>query len=530
MTYKPLKTSFKFNPTQALTTMSPAGINKRTAPQFLDPKFAISIVNYEIEDDGRLIKRKGLNKLLEVAGNAPITLLKQWTDDVWIFGYGTTIARYTLSTDTVTSIKTNFSVNSGFDGTRYGEYFFVCNKVEKIWRIDFATFTPVEVANSPICGGVAAIGPRLFAFNLSTDATAVKYSEIDSGSNPPFTTWNVGTLATDGGLVSYRNASTARSVVPLGDSQVVFSDKGFFAFAITTIDVGGDLTKTDQIVGYTEDFGGARGAISTDKGIFYANDAGLYNLVSIGQPNIPFSKQFAPVVELLGDNFFDDVDPSNGDIVYSQKKRTVYYTCAKNSDTNNFVIGYNTDFKGLYTFSGLNISRWMEVDGEIYGGSDVKTAIYRCFDAFTDDGLTIGTEYYQELRLGDLYTRQMLKGLYVQGYLSPSSEVYIRFDIYDSDGIPVTDKLRFLWTSQYNLNGIDAYNSATYSSSVYGGDVDLANLIESFDGCRPFIRNFQRVRIHITSADNTTHALTWVTLEARVKVQIRRRKLERLTS
>ncbi|MBP7118455.1 hypothetical protein KBA63_00045 [Candidatus Woesebacteria bacterium] len=527
--YKPLQTSFRFNPTKATTTMSPAGINKRTAPQFLDSKYAINILNYEVEDDGRLVKRKGLNKIFEVAGNAPITLLKEFSSDTWIFGYGTTIARYTVSTNTVTTIKSNFSVNSGFDGCRYGEYFFVCNKVEKIWRIDLATFTPTEVAASPICGGLAAIGNRLFAYNLSTDSTAVQYSEVDDGSNPPFDDWTNTTVATAGGKVYYRNAGTVRSVVPLGDSVVAFSDKGFFSFSITNIDVAGVLTKYDAIVGYTEDFGGARGAVSTEKGVFYANERGLWQLVSVGQPNIPFSRQFAPVVELLGDNFFDDISADNGDIVFSQKKRTVYFTCARGSDTNNFVIGYNTDFKSLYTFNNWNISRFMVSGNDIYGASATKTAVYRCFDSFTDDGQIIGTEYVQELNLGNLETRQMLKGIYVQGFLSASSEIYVNFDIYNVNGEPVADKKRLLWTAQYDLNGMDGYNGARYSSSVYGGDQDYANLIESFDGYRPFIRNFQRVQIRITSMDNTAHALTWIILDARVKVAIRRRKMELLT-
>lgn len=527
--YRSIRPQMGGSMTRATTLMSPAGINQRTAPQFLDPRNAINIVNYEIEDTGALIKRKGWTKLFEVAGSAPITMFKQWTDDVWIFGYSTTVARYTVSTDTVTTIKANFSANNGFDGTRYGEYFFVCNGVDEIWRVDFATFTPTEVVNSPICNGLVAIGPRLFAFNLSTDATAVKYSEVDTGANPPFTTWNVGTLSTDGGLVSYRNAGTARAVVPLGEAQVVFSDKGFYAFGITSIDVGGSLTKNDQIISYTEDFGGARGAISTEKGVFYANEAGLWNLVSIGQPNVPFSRQYGLVSTLLGNDYFENADFSNCDLIYDQKKGSIYLTYAQDSATNNSVLVYNTDFKAFSRFSSWNVSRWITVNGEVYAASDSKTAVYKCFDGFTDDGQIIGTDYYQELKLGDLQTRQMLKGCYVQGFLSASSTVYVKFDIYDITGKPIADKLRFSWTSQYNLNGFDGYSSAMYSGSAYGGDTDYANLVESFDGCRPFIRNFQRVRVHITSNDTTAHVLTWVMLDARVKADIRRRKMTLLT-
>lgn len=452
--------------------------------------------------------------------DSPISLFKKYTDNIYIVGFGTTIAAYYKNERYFRILKNDFSVNSGFDGIRYGDYFFACNGVDKIWRI-YTDLSITQVANSPATTTVlAVIGPRLFAGYGDT----VQYSEVDAGGAPPFTNWNNGTLATDGGKVYYRNAGDVRAIVPLGEYNVVFSDKGFFAFYINTIDVGGNLTKKDDIISYTEDFGGTRGAITTKKGIFYANEAGLWNLVSVGKA--PFNKQETPIATLLGNAYFDNIDASNGEIVYDQKKNTIYFTCAKNSDTNNFVIGYNTEFGALFFFNNWNISRWLTVDNVIYGSSDVKTAIYKCFDGDTDDGQIIGTEYYQELKLGDLETRQMLKGCYVQGFLAQSSVVNVKFDIYDITGRPITNKLKYQWTAQYNLNGFDGYNSAHYSSSAYGGDEDFGNLIESFDGCRPFIRNFHRIRVRITSNDRMNHILTWIKLDSRIKAPIRRRKLQ----
>jgi len=109
--------------------------------------------------------------------------------------------------------------------------------------------------------------------------------------------------------------------------------------------------------------------------------------------------------------------------------------------------------------------------------------------------------------------------------LSSSSSILIKFDIFDIEGKPVTDKLKFTWTPQYSLSGFDGYSSAQYNASSYGGDLDSAQLIESFDGCRPFIRNFQRVRVHITSGDKLDHQINWLSLEVEEKAPIRRRKL-----
>jgi len=515
---------------RATTTMAPAGVNRKTAPQFLDPRSALSMINYEIEDEGKLFKRLGISEAFTVAGGVPVTMLRKWTDDVVIFGYGTTIARYLFSTDTVTTIKNDFSANTGFDGTKYGEYFFVCNGVEKIWRIDLATFTPTEVAASPICSVLKAIGNRLYAGNLSTDSTAVIYSEVDDGSNPPFDGWPVGTDLDEAGTVYYRNAATVRSICAIGPNVVVFSDDGFFSFNIGSLDSAGVLTKIDNIVKYQEDFGGARGAVETAQGIFYANEGGLWQLVADGQQDIPYSKQEILTSINLGRNFFDDVDFSNTDLVFSQRKNTVYVTAAKDSDVNNYVLVYNLNYKAFTTFSGWNISRWMNIGADIYGASAGATTMYKCFDGFNDNGNLIFTDYLQELKLGDLQTRQMLKGCYVQGLLSPSSEILVKFDIYDVQGLLINNKLRFSWTAE-NVGGqLESYNSASYSGSVYGGDADLSGMVESFDGCRPFIRNFQRVRLHMTSADQVPHVLTWVSLDSRIKTNIRRRKMTLLTS
>lgn len=510
-----------------VTTMSPKGIENLTAPQFLDVNYALNIQNYDIEGVAKLVKRKGLAKIIEVAGGKPPTLLKKWTSDLWVFGYNNTIATYTVSTNVISNIKTDFAVNSQFDGVRVGDYFFVCNGVGKVWSMDNTTYTLSELVNSPTGTAVlTAIGPRLYAGYGDT----VQYSEIDTATNPPFTTWSNGTLATDGGKVSYRNAGTVRSIVPLGPYIVVFSDNGFFAFEITTLDSAGTLSKTENIVNYTEDFGGARGAVITEKGILYANESGLWNMTAVGQANTPFSKQYGLISTLLGSKYFDDVDTSNSDIFYDQKESKVLFSCAKGSNTNNLVISCILGDKPVFSkITNWNISRFMENNGKIYGASASATKIYQLFEGYDDDGQTIGTDYYQELRLGDLETKQVLESLYVQGFLSPSSQIKIRFDIYDETGRLVTDKAKFLWETQYGISAQDSYNSATYSSSHYGGDLDYSGMVESFDGINFKLRNWQRIRIHITSSDKVPHVMTWIKVGSRILGKIRRRKLTKLS-
>ena len=524
--YQPLQVKgASGSPTSATTLMAPKGENLRDLPQLLTPDFAQKIVNYLITSDGRLEKRGGLTELFEVAGNIPITMLEKWTDDIYMFGYGTTVAAYTKSTDTVTIIKADFTANDGFFGARYGQYFFVSNGVDKIWRIDNA-LAETQIAASPATATyLRVIGNRLHA---AVDDSVI-YSEVDDGTDPPFNTWSNGILATDGGIVSYRNGQLVRSIHPFGPDIVVFADDGKWAFRIDTIDSAGTLSKVDVTTMYRIDFGASRAAESTTEGLFYVNEAGLWQLQQIGSQDLPQSDAEQNVSILLGADFFDDIDLSSADMVYDARRRLILVTGAKNSDTNNYVIAYNVDHQSFVEFGGWTIGRFINDDGVIYGASSTKTATYECFSGYDDDGLIIGTEFRQELRLGDLFTRQFSKGCYVQGSLSPSTEISVRFDIYDRTGKPITDKLKYLWTAQRSKLGEDGWGTAAWGTSAWGGDLDYGNLVESFDGCRPFIRNFQRVILHITNGDKLPHAINWVSLEASAKVKIRRRKMVQQT-
>ena len=522
MSYTPISVKgYKGSPVSATTLMGVKGENRRDLPQLLNPEFAQVIKNYLITADGRLEKRGGLLKIFEVAGTNPVTMLEKWTDNIYIFGYATTVAYYDKSTDTVTNIKTNFSANSGFFGARYGDFFLVSNGVDRIWRIT-SLFAISQIATSPATATyLRVIGNRVYC---AVD-DAVYYSEVDDGSDPPFNGWTVGTQATAAGIVSYRNGQTVRSIHPFGTDIVALADDGKWAFRIDQIDSGGTISKVDVTTMYRIDSGGSRAAESTTEGIFYVNESGLWQLGQVGSVDLPQSDQEANVSILLGADFFDDIDLTNADMVYDARRRLVLITCARNSSTNNYVIAYNVDHRSFVEFSGWTINRFMSDDGVIYGGSSTSTKVYEVFQGFDDDGQLIGTEFRQELKLGDLYTRQFLKGCYVQGYLSPSTVINVRFDIYDVTGKPINDKLKFLWTAQRSKLGEDGWGTAAWGTSGWGGDLDYSNLVESFDGCRPFIRNFQRVILHITNSDKLPHAISWVSLESQVKAKIRRRKM-----
>src|SRR5574343_315498 len=475
--------------TKSVSFMGKSGLNLKDLPELIDPAYAIKNENYFVMNNRGLSKRGGLIELVTVAGNKAVTMLEYWKG-YYIFGYETTVAAYNPTTDSVTNIKTNWATNAAFSGAPYGDYFFVGNTGNKIHYITESggVFSITEISAAPMSGVIRAIGLRLYA----GVGYEVYYSDIDAPTNPPFQTWTAGTDATDPGKVAFRNAGTINSICSLGDIIVAFGDTGKWAFRITTQNDGtGTIVKLDEVVIDRVDVGGASGAITTPKGLFYVNKAGLWQLISLGQPNIPFSEQERLTSVLLGTDYFENVSLTNCDIVYYPRFSTILVTCAKESVQNNHIIAYNPDIKAFSTFRNWNINRWMSYSGEIYGASSVKTAIYSCFKGSSDDGASIGTDYLQELKVGELWTRQMLYGAYIKGFLSQDSVVNVSFDIYNVRGEPENDKLSFEWTPQYSVLVTDGWGVAEWGKSPWGGDVDLSGMTECFAVMHQFIRNFQ---------------------------------------
>jgi len=523
--YRPLQTKSSFRTMSSVSLMPSRGENLLDLPQLLDTSWAQKIINYIPQRFG-LEKRKGLDKIWEVAGNYPVTLLVKFTSDVWIFGYNTTIAKYTISTDAVVTIKGDFGAGSIFDGDKYGDYFMVCNGIGKIWRMNNSTFTLTEIANSPTgTVGLTFIGPRCYAWYEQT----VQYSEVDTGTNPPFDTWSNATTATAGGKVVYRNAGDVRSVLQLAENTVVFSDNGFFSFTITTFDSAGTLTKTENIGNYVTDFGGATGAISTPTGIYYVNESGLWYMIVAGATDQPLSRQQQLVSTLLGSKYFEGANQINVDLVHDAKQKCIFVTLSKNSDTNNFVIGCKLDQKNaMFQVQGWNINRFAKDNQDIYGGSSVSVKVYKCFEGYDDDGLNIGTDYQQELKMQNLWSRNKLKGGYIQGFLNHDSEIYLSYNIYTIEGRPVKDKRKYLWTSQRREDKHSGYDASRFDRAAYDGGYDLSTMVENFSGNSARIANFQRLSVRITSGDKLPHIVNWLSVNIVGKSPIRRRDMTKI--
>jgi hypothetical protein len=569
-------------------------LDLRDLPQLLKPELAIKMVNYISDANGRLKKRRGIEELFDEGGTDPIAFIEKFTADLFIFGYGTTVAAYSIADDAVTDIKTNFTDSDALTGVRYGDYFFVSNGIEKIWRIsrtldydaqtgNYSTgniltggtsgataiiledsdsgvtgtltlgnisgtfqdgelltdggtgsadadgtlgYASTEVTDSSPATVLRVIGARLFANTITPGE--VKYSAVDDGTNPPFTDWTTSDLADDAGGVIDRFIGNINAIEPLGENVVVFGDNGKFAFFINTIDSAGSISKVEVIQMSRRDFGGAAGAINTDKGLFYMNEAGLWQLVSLGQPNVEFSDQEGLASKLLGPEYFDGATLTNADMVYDQNQNILLITYGDDSVTNNAVVCYNVETQAFSEFTGWTFNRWLNDNGQIYAGSAVTGTVYKCFVGYDDDGLSIGTEFEQEMELGSLEQLKDITKFYVQGFLTQGQPITISFNVYDRTGKFASNRMQYTWSSNVVGGSGVGYDAMCYDAGAYDGDIDSSALVESFDGAMTGIKRVLRLRVNFSASDTAQHEVNWFSVAAKQGPLARRRQLSKV--
>jgi len=493
------------------------GINLLTAPEFLTTEFCQSNDNYIIEQSGKLKKRGGTDLIFEVSGNNPITLLKEFTSDIWYFAYNTTLASYTISTDTVANIKTDFTTSDPFSGERYGDYFFICNGGDKIYSVTAGTAT--VLASSPKAKVISIINNTIFAGNIEGEPSKIQWSKKDDGTNPPFTVWAGASPAAagDAGEAQNRNAGELKAFAPLGSQVVALYDSGKVGFRLETIEI--DAVGLSQFT-HTDferiDFGSERGAIATPFGIFYVNESGLWQLVNGGNTSQPFSSVENNPSRIFGDDFIESIDFTKADIIYDNKRGNIMITCAKNGSFNNYVLWYNIENQLFGTFSGINISRFMKIGADIYYADAVSTQVYKLFVASDDAGVDIQTNFKQEIVVGDTDSIKELVETTIKGFFSQQGLINISFDIYDKYGILHTNfKSYTLNSAGLNANA-KGFNEFGFGDG-FGEGTNNTNLIETRASKRTRISKFTRIILNITSSDSYPHEFTYIKLDTRSK-------------
>lgn len=526
MTYVPIKAPASRN-MRRYTSITPVkGQNNRVFSALLSPQDALVVQNYIPDAEGKLIMRKGRTDLFSQDDVVGYDFYIRFTSDTFIFAKGTSVYARNEDTGVITTIKSDFSANDGFYGLRYGEYFFVVNGVDKMWRID-SSLAITEVAASPVMISIYVTGNRL-AGVLASDTTQLQYSEIDDGSNPPFDAWTTGVNADEGGTIGYRNAGKINDVLFLGNNYICLCDYGKWGFYIDQQDVGGTVTKIDQDVFSNQDLGGFKGIV-TEKGIYYVNEGSIMNLISVGQPNIPYSKQESNIAYQLGPSFFENADFSTADLAYDDTNEMLYIAYrTQGVGPNNKFLAYNTNTQAFAQFTNWPIkSFYTDFDGTLYGTSSVSSKVYTLFDGYTDGGLEISTMYYQEITgIGDYNTAKDLIKFMVQASLSPSSSITFSYDIWDYYNVFQPNVHSYCMTLQNEPLSADGYGEVSYGSGGYGGNPDETDsTIGAYDTYKPMIRNFQRIFLRLSSSSIVPHTINMFMADVKEKSYIRIRNI-----
>ena len=501
--------------TKQTMTMPIKGINLKDLQQLLDPSQASLIKNYTVEGIAQLVKRKGSKKIFEVAGGATITMFRKFTTDVYMFAYATTLATFTKSTNIVTTLKSDFAATIT-DGLKYGGFFLTCNSVngDKIYRTPLSTLIPAEITNAPKCETLYSFESRLLAGNTDTDTTEIHASVVDNGTDPPFDIWTVGLNASDPFKIRYRVAGDVKSISSLGQQVVILYEDGRAAFRITSLDLGGTLTLDTPISFQQIDFGGFRGAATTPKGTFFVNETGIWQWISVGQTNTPFSENIVETSLLLGVDFFDDISFLNADIVYDEKRNKVLVTARLDSSTNNIIFVYDLDTQAFTFFTGLNISRFLKDGSMIFGADDRKTVAYQLFEGHDDDGEDIYHEYIQEVQINDFDRLSNMNRFFMQSSVSESTNLGVHFDTFDRKGNETKSKVKLQFPTQGASTGSVGVGSAPISTSgltALGRGSGTTTLIaQTRDDV--VIPEIWRLVVHIKGNDKVPHTVNLFTV------------------
>lgn len=380
-----------------------------------------------------------------------------------------------------------------------------------------------EVSSAPKAKVLYTFGGRLFAGNTETDPTEVRYSAVDDGTNPPFTSWTAGTGASDPGKVKFRSAGAVRAIGSLGEQVVVLYDEGKAGFRIVIIDSGGSLVQDNPVDFERIDFGGARGATITPQGIFYANEAGVWQMVSGGSDE-PNSAKERLVSIPLGD--MDSYDFEDADIIYNEKLSSVLITCRENSSANNKVLVYNLNFDAWSEIMGWNLSRFLSDGVDVYAGNSGSVKIHKLFSGNSDDNEDISTELVQEIFSEDPTIQKTLLREYIKGYLSPSTKLELSFDVYDRKGKLTENKAKLYLQAEGDDVSIEGIGSGSWGITPFGGDTGgESGLIETLGGSEKVIRNFTRLRMKVREQSVLPHEINWIKVVVKEGKSIRSHNL-----
>lgn len=333
------------------------------------------------------------------------------------------------------------------------------------------------------------------------DSNTFQSSDVDDGTNPPFETWTIGVNAGNGFRIFNKKRGELRTISSIGQQIVVGYENGRIGFRISTLEIN---SVKEQEVTYDFDnkqAGMLENAIETKTGVFAANQSKLLQLISGGATNVPFSEQEKNISDVLGDDYFDDVNFDNLDIIEDTKRKLIWYTFGKDSDTNNLVLAYNTETESFVEFT-WNINRFTKINDVIYGASSIDGRLYELFSGSDDDGDPIPVDYRQELNFGKLKGLWDIEEFVIQAILGEGAEYCVSMDTWDRNANFTSGVVQMLMAGTTPLSTMKGWGSASWGTAGWG-----SGIAGTIQGSTPYhnrdigLKDFWRVSVRITSND-----------------------------
>lgn len=522
----PLALPNAVQPTGIKTFAQGDGINGRDFQQLLANSF-VSLVNYWKPGIGRFRKAPGSDLFVEITesddptnGGQPISFAVQVNSDLWYLAYGTSLTSYVPSTEVKTVIK-EFSADVTWIEL-YSDWIYIASglageKINYVATVS-APNTAVVITDAPKADVLTIVtSNRLAAGATDADSSEIHVSGADSLTGVPFSQtadWTVGTDPASPFKVTYRRAGTLKGFGKLGQQVVALFDLGSLGFQITQVNVSGTGLVLDTPINWENlDFGSTRGVRNTSKGIFFANEFGVWQMTSGGLKDVPFSGINQKVSESLGDKFLQNYDFSDSDIELDSNRDLLLVTARDNADANNVVLIYHFK-KNLQGWSvwDKDIRRFIRVVQDIYYTSSLTTKIFKLnYDRGDDDGVKFSTEFTIEPQINGLGQLSAL-ARFMLGYTADKGQEFtVDFSIFDRKGVFLENhKTLSIISTAENVGEIEGMTSGGMTSTAISAGQDIFDNLPFNLYSKPVATyDFTRLRCSITTTDLGIHELNF---------------------
>lgn len=504
------------------------GINSRDFQQLLKDSVVL-LENMWKPGFGRFRKAPGSDLFVTVSttddpvnGGRPIKYAVRVNSDLWYLGYGASVSSYVPSTDTLTVVKNDFAGNVSWI-QEYGDWVYIAStrSGDKIHYIDHtgAPNTAVEIADAPKADVLTIFSSnRLAAGATNTAESEVSVARVDQLTGVPFSLaadWTTGTDPDAAFKITNKRAGTCVGFGSLSNQTVVLYDEGRLGFRITSVDVSGTGLVLDTPIDWENlDFGSTRGATATSKGIFYANEFGIWQMTSGGLKDIPFSGIDSKISEPLDDGFIDSYDFSDSDLIFDENKKLLLITARDNADLNNKVLVYHTgkDLSGWAVW-GKDVSRWIRVGGSIYYTSSRDTTVYLLnYDRGDNNGDPYTTTFLIEPQINGLGTIAAMRWLQLGFSAEKGQEVTATFSLYDRKGIFKDSVKQFTISNSTGYAGeVDGMTSGAMTAIAMSAGSTAYNNLNFRLYSRPIAtQDFTRLRAQFQTTDKRLYEINYM--------------------